>query len=415
MNAPTPTADLPLDGAGYPIGVDRNAGPAGVIYGAVLATAGEVRGHGYKFTLEDSSKPLVTIVNAETKGIRSNYDHAVEPVRAELGSFVGRVVGAHLSKAIRRDDGKPQVVDAVRGHVIGSPTTGAAPGGNRWEYLMSLVEDDQDALSVSLRVGLRYQQPAGRTGPTIAVPQYVLSADCVSWGAAVDGALGLGRIPELGIRQIRQAAFRARVATLTYDSRRDPQLYRVQRRARLLRQASGGIAGVSYPVTPKGKASAEEQQRVLAELRKVPRDLLDVWRSRGGRLDAIRGELSDHPALGEWRGLRILPPNYLGLTHGPWSIILLSRISSESDWGVVLHEVGHGLDYDGRISGSLTWRQTYANSLERARIPNEFRDPSEWWAEAFTRYYYSSATRESLGYLEQEQIGRLSRDLCEAR
>ncbi len=186
-----------------PIGVDREAGEAGVIFGFVVAEEGPFKSEGRgEFNLK-GLKAIVKLMKANGKnGTKSRFTHP-DMSNDGLGKFLGRGRLPRIA-SIERDD---ETVQLVRADLHIDPTAMEEPvGGGRplGDYVMALAERDPDALSSSLVLNVDEEtrmergRPAmdedGNTLPPLWFPTAIHATDIVDTGDAV-GALLSGAGP----------------------------------------------------------------------------------------------------------------------------------------------------------------------------------------------------------------------------
>ncbi len=201
---------------GKPIGVDRDAGEAGVIHGFIMAQEGRFKSEGRGEFDKDALKQIVKLTKAAPNGLKSRFTHP-DLSNDGLGKLLGRVKNPRLDKiSTRESDGqqKDDEINVVRGDLHLSLTSRNTPSGDIGGYVMDLAESDPDALSSSMvitaeqeyridRKGRPAQDEHGETLPPLWRPLRLHASDIVDTGDAVDGLLSAEGLPD-GI--VRQAA-----------------------------------------------------------------------------------------------------------------------------------------------------------------------------------------------------------------
>lgn len=192
----TAPGKLRVETSGRPIGVDRKNK---IIRGYVVALAGPFKSDGRgEFDLH-SLREIVRLWPSSS-GLKSRFAHPNESSDG-LGKFLGRAHRPWLGKARVQRGGKMVEVDAVRAdlHLDESAFT-VNPNGNLGEYLLTLAENDSDALSSSLVLNQKSEyrkdhngRPAlgadGEPLPPLWRPTELFASDVVDTGDAVDGFL----------------------------------------------------------------------------------------------------------------------------------------------------------------------------------------------------------------------------------
>ena len=162
-----------------PEGVDREKG---IVYGAAVVTEGEAKGH--DVFLDSSFLKAVEVQgNAKTKGIKARFGHPSMSSTA-LGTFLGR------TKNFRIDG------NIVRADLYLSKEAKNSPGGDLYEYVLGMAENEGDMFGISIvfRPGDEYQYKDGEkvnvfdwTKPVFVEMQELLGTDLVDDPAANSG------------------------------------------------------------------------------------------------------------------------------------------------------------------------------------------------------------------------------------
>lgn len=150
---------------------------------------------------------------------------------------------------------------------------------------------------------------------------------------------------------------------------------------------------------------------IYQSLNKFPRPYLDFFIEWGGKLELVKGSVTNHPQLQNWKGQR--PRGYakgitfeqmtavaegLGIYITPEEVLVNTKNGSTN---TILHEYGHVLDYlfawatgSKYLSSSKKFRTT--SKVNRWHDPFFDKSPSEAFAEGVARYLENSETREKL-------------------
>jgi len=130
----------------YGAGESRVDREKGVIYNAAIVTPGEAKGHGVQLDTEFVDA-VVEQGNASKNGLKMRYGHPSMSSTA-LGTFIGRV------KNFRRDG------DIARADVFLSKEAKNAPGGDLYEYILGMAENEADMFGTSIvfKPGRRYSR-----------------------------------------------------------------------------------------------------------------------------------------------------------------------------------------------------------------------------------------------------------------
>lgn len=170
-----------------PIGVDREAN---VLRGYVVAQAGPFKDRRGEFN-QDGLSDIASMINREAKGLKSRFTHPGLSSDG-LGSYLGRAKNATLDGGKVRAD--LHFADVAfhnqKGHDLAS-------------YVMSLAEEDPEAISSSLVISPREEFRLNDKGkplvgddgeplPPLWFPERLHATDIVEEGAAVDALLSAG-------------------------------------------------------------------------------------------------------------------------------------------------------------------------------------------------------------------------------
>ncbi len=194
------------------IGVDREAGEAGIIHGVVLAQEGPFKTPGRGEFDRKSLKQIVAVAKAAPGGLKSRFSHP-----DESGDGIGKLVGwmkvPRLDTVTTRERDGKQLTDpiqAVRADlhiskmaILPPPEGGGTPYG---EYVMGLAEENPSAFSTSLVVGeaglteeyriekngVRKRDEEGNELPPLWRIEELHASDIVDTGDAVDDFLSAG-------------------------------------------------------------------------------------------------------------------------------------------------------------------------------------------------------------------------------
>ncbi len=256
---------LPLDGHGHPIGVDREAGTAGVVFGYVAALVGPFKSDGRGQFTVDGLKEAIRIW--PRRGLPVHVQHPdFLGLDDKTEKFVGRLRSPRLAKAVHVDSyggtWKRTWRDAIRADLHFDRAARKSPGGDLVDYIASRIESDPESLSSSfvLRFHERYEtdnrgrQKRDKNGtplPPAWWPWALLASDIVDTGDAVSGLLGVGGDVHRACMQMQLAARKERIARLTYSPAHDPfrraaliRLQRMKRRRPRLNARLFGYAAV---------------------------------------------------------------------------------------------------------------------------------------------------------------------------
>lgn len=123
--------------------VDREKG---IIYNVAVVTEGEAKGHGFNVD-NDFLHRTAELGNSARNGIRMRFGHPTMCSTA-LGTFMGRAKNFRV-------DGKSTRADAFL-----SKEAKEAPGGNLYDYVLGMAENEPDAfgLSIVFKPGKKYKR-----------------------------------------------------------------------------------------------------------------------------------------------------------------------------------------------------------------------------------------------------------------
>jgi len=113
--------------------VDRDKG---IIYNAAICTPGEAKGHGVKLDSE-FIESVVAQGNGAKNGMKVRYGHPSMSSTA-FGTFIGRV------KNFREEGG------VARADIFMSNEAKNAPGGDLYEYVLGMAENESDMFGTSI-------------------------------------------------------------------------------------------------------------------------------------------------------------------------------------------------------------------------------------------------------------------------
>lgn len=214
----TATDWLRADARGRPIGVDREAGPAGILYGYIVAQEGSFKTGRGEFDLA-GLKTIQQLMRTAPNGTKSRFAHPSLSGDG-IGSFLGRAKNPRIEKISERDSQgelKTNEIHVVRADLHFDPTSRETPSGDLGGYVMSLAESDPDALSSSMV--LQYEpeyridksglplvdEETGEALPPLWRPIRIHASDLVDTGDAVDGVLSAqldaATLPDAAVRQ----------------------------------------------------------------------------------------------------------------------------------------------------------------------------------------------------------------------
>ena len=447
MNALKETPDwLKANAAGSPIGVDRKAGEAGIIYGYIAAQAGPFKSEGRGEFDMAALKEIVKLMKSAPNGLKSRFAH---PTLSDdgLGKLLGRAKNPRMDTiSTRESDGALKVdeVAVVRADLHLSPTSRKTPSGDLGGYVLDLAESDPDAMSSSLvltkedehridKNGRPARDDNGNVLPPLWRPRRLHASDIVDTGDAVDGILSVDGLPDKLVRQgaamldeqfagQSREVIKARAKSWLgkyldrrfglapqplkqktwlekfgpADDERDPKKIRqlFQERQTEWEQTEGVIgrsihASDLLPGLPA----------VRSELKKVPLGIRREWFNRGGRLEAVHCRYTtDHPAWKSMRDESIHGFSIAGLA------VASMRFWPEQDRLVVLHEVAHAIDnvFDFP-SDETAWQYAAERDRDRGCISADWLADagsrqflSEYFADQAARFWHSPETRAEL-------------------
>jgi len=194
-----------------PIGVDRDAGEAGVIFGFVVAEEGPFKSEGRgEFNLKGLRSIVKLMKENGPQGTKSRFTHP-DLSNDGLGKFLGRGKLPRLD-TIERDG---ETVSLVRADLHINPTAmEEPPSGGRalGDYVMALADSDPDALSSSLvldvdeefrleKDGRPKRDEDGNVLPPLWFPSSIHATDIVDTGDAVGALLSIDRLPDAIVRK----------------------------------------------------------------------------------------------------------------------------------------------------------------------------------------------------------------------
>jgi hypothetical protein len=120
----------------YGAGETRVDREKGIIYNAAIVTPGEAKGHGVQLDSEFVDA-VVAQGNESKNGLKMRFGHPSMSSTA-LGTFIGR------AKNFRREG------DVARGDVFLSKEAKNAPGGDLYEYVLGMAENEADMFGTSI-------------------------------------------------------------------------------------------------------------------------------------------------------------------------------------------------------------------------------------------------------------------------
>lgn len=185
--------------ASNPVGVDREAGEAGVIFGYIVAEEGPFESEGRGEFNAKALKGIVKLMKANGPvGTRSRFTHP-DLSGDGLGKHLGRARNPRLD-VVNRKGVDVQVVRAdlhLDVTAVDEPVGGGKPLGT---YIMDLAESDPGAVESSLalhkdeelrldRAGRPLRGEDGEVLPPLWLPTAILASDIVSEGDATHGGL----------------------------------------------------------------------------------------------------------------------------------------------------------------------------------------------------------------------------------
>lgn len=201
--------------AGSGIGVDR---AARVLRGVILASEGPFREPEPRGEFNTKSLEMVCEMGgAKPSGLKARFGHPDMSSDA-LGTFVGRHKNCRMSTVtVTLDGGEKKRLKCVRADTHLAEAAFDSPKGNLADYIMTLAEEDPEALMLSLvlepreeyrleKDGSRKKDADGNPLPPLWYPEKLHACDFVDQGAATDSllapeqwaqALSVGLTPEL--------------------------------------------------------------------------------------------------------------------------------------------------------------------------------------------------------------------------
>lgn len=444
--------------SGKPVGVDRDAGEAGVLFGYIMAQEGVFKSQGRGEFDKAALREIVKLTKAAPNGLKSRFTHP-SMTSDGLGKLLGRVRNPRLDKiSTRESDGQrlDNEITVVRADLHLSPTSRNTPSGDLGGYVMALAENDPDALSSSVVItadeeyridkqGRPARDEDGNTLPPLWRPLRLHASDIVDIGDACDGLLSVGGLPDKLVRQastlldeqfagqrrktveVRATAWLKRYLDHRFGAKAitarpkprpkswlekfgpsivetDPARLRELLAARRIEWAQ--TEGVTAVYIHAGDAGFD-LSAVRGELRKVPLAIRRHWFNRGGRVEVIACQYTtDHR---EWLSIR---DEYThGFSTGTLAVVncrfwpLRGRLT-------VLHEFAHALDALYRFpSDEPAWQYAAERDRDHGRISDEwlsgygtlkFRE--EYFADQFARYYHSAETHDAMSGPSQRYL-----------
>jgi hypothetical protein len=183
---------------GRSVGVDKEKR---ILKGYILAQAGPFKSPGRGEFDSASLQSIVKLGNAAPGGLKSRFTHP-DMSSDGLGKHLGRAKNLSLSYA---QNAAGQTVQCVRGDLHFANSASRTPSGDLAGYILSLADEDSDALSSSLalQVEKEYRVDAdgraltdddGEELPPLWRPTKIHASDIVGEGDACDGILGAGTI-----------------------------------------------------------------------------------------------------------------------------------------------------------------------------------------------------------------------------
>lgn len=187
------------------IGVDRENR---IINGFIVAEAGPFRSQGRGEFDSRSLSSILALMRAEPQGLKSRFTHPSLSSDG-LGHYLGRARNPRIETVTRA--GKQ--VELVRADLHLSETAfDDNPNGNLGNYVLSLAEDDPDAMGASLVVKAdeeyrldakkrRMLDDNGNELPPLWRPTELHAIDIVDTGDATRAFLGMEDLPDAIVRQ----------------------------------------------------------------------------------------------------------------------------------------------------------------------------------------------------------------------
>jgi hypothetical protein len=187
------------------IGVDRENR---IINGFIVAEAGPFRSQGRGEFDSQSLSSIVALMRAEPQGLKSRFAHPTLSSDG-LGHYLGRAHTPRIETVSR--NGK--IVELVRADLHLSETAfDNNPNGNLGNYVLSLAEEDADAMGASLMIKAdkeyrldakkrRMLDDNGNELPPIWRPMKLHAIDIVDTGDATRAFLGMEDLPDAIVRQ----------------------------------------------------------------------------------------------------------------------------------------------------------------------------------------------------------------------
>lgn len=146
--------------------IDRQAGEAGVIFGAVVSRVGEMRGHGVNFDRRTLGM-LAALAAVQSTGVKARFGHP-DLLGDGLGTYLGRW------RNVRPDQGG----DVLLGDLWLSSMARKSPQGDLAEYVLDLAEADPGAFGSSPVCRIRRESVPGEN-LEVARPDALYAIDVV--------------------------------------------------------------------------------------------------------------------------------------------------------------------------------------------------------------------------------------------
>jgi hypothetical protein len=192
---------LRASAVGRPVGVDRKKE---LLLGYVVAQEGPFKSYGRGEFDVPALRELVKLGNDSRGGLKSRFTHP-DLSGDGLGKHLGRAKDFTLSSATDR---KGRKVSAVRADLHFDASAHDTPSGDLSGYVMTLAENDPDALSSSIVVvadeeyrlkkdGTPEVDEDGELLPPLWRPKELHASDIVDTGDAVDGLLSVPQWQDL--------------------------------------------------------------------------------------------------------------------------------------------------------------------------------------------------------------------------
>lgn len=162
-----------------------------------------------------------------------------------------------------------------------------------------------------------------------------------------------------------------------------------------------------------GRQPTEEQIRILCDaLSRLPVIFRRAILRRGQRIEAVHGKNArNHPRFNH------IVTKSLGVANEKLAVVATDS-QTASMIKILYHETGHllSLGYPGlNLSESRLWKKIWQNDLTSGVVPStndQQKLSEEYFAECFSKYYYSAASRINLSPAVKQYMGKLPSLFC---